>query len=195
MSESKALLRKRLIQEREVLSPKEVERRSLRVFKTFENNLDRILPPSFSTVALYYSVRGEVDTRIFFDFFLSKGKTCLFPKIEKSKMSFYEVKDWADLRDGSFGIAEPLVTPDAAPIKPDVLIVPGVGFARNGHRLGFGAGFYDRTIDAWTTASGHDSVVLIGVAYDFQLIEDFPHEAHDHPMDFVLLEDQLIVKE
>ncbi len=64
---------------------------------------------------------------------------------------------------------------------PTLLLVPLLAFDRNGHRLGYGGGFYDRTLDAL-------QVPAIGIAYAGQEVSSIPHEAHDRRLDGILTE-------
>jgi 5-formyltetrahydrofolate cyclo-ligase len=66
-----------------------------------------------------------------------------------------------------------------------VLLVPLMAFDRQGFRLGYGGGFYDRTLEKLRAKK---KVIAIGVAYAAQEIEQVPHDAHDQPLDFVMTE-------
>jgi 5-formyltetrahydrofolate cyclo-ligase len=78
------------------------------------------------------------------------------------------------------------VPPDSAPeVRPDVLLVPMLAFDRAGFRLGYGGGFYDRTLSALRASK---PVVAVGVAFAGQEIPEVPREAHDEPLDWILTE-------
>ena len=78
------------------------------------------------------------------------------------------------------------VPPDSAPeVEPDVLLVPMLAFDRSGFRLGYGGGFYDRTLSALRAAK---PVVAVGVAFAGQEMAEVPREAHDEPLDWILTE-------
>ena len=86
------------------------------------------------------------------------------------------------LAPGAFGIHEPLdIWPRA---MPDLLLVPLLAFDAAGHRLGYGGGFYDRTLALL-------KVPAIGIAYAGQEVASLPHEAHDRTLDMVLTEQGL----
>jgi 5-formyltetrahydrofolate cyclo-ligase len=87
---------------------------------------------------------------------------------------------------GPLGILEP--SPDAAEIVPDIVLVPLAAFDRSGHRIGYGAGHYDRTL-----ARLRDSkkIIAIGLAFAVQEIETIPALPHDVALDYVLTETQL----
>jgi 5-formyltetrahydrofolate cyclo-ligase len=78
-------------------------------------------------------------------------------------------------------IAEPL--PDKPVLEPDVVLVPLLAFDAAGHRLGYGGGFYDRTLARLRTIK---PVVAVGVAYDELKVDAVPHRSYDQPLDWVL---------
>ena len=85
------------------------------------------------------------------------------------------------LRRGPMGIMEPVDAEIVPPEKVCAWIVPGLAFTRDGRRLGYGGGWYDRFL----AAASKDSVKL-GVAYSFQIVEDLPAEPHDIPLTAVV---------
>jgi 5-formyltetrahydrofolate cyclo-ligase len=89
---------------------------------------------------------------------------------------------------GRLGIGEPV--PDAAAVSPDVLFIPLAVFDRRGHRIGYGAGHYDRTLAALKT---HKSICTIGVAYAAQEVLFVPSEAHDEPLDLIVTERETLL--
>ena len=91
------------------------------------------------------------------------------------------------LRSGQWGIREPM--PDAPEVAPDILIVPLAAFDRQGHRIGFGAGYYDMTINALRRQK---SVTAVGIAFAAQEIPLVPATERDARLDLVLTEHELI---
>ena len=92
----------------------------------------------------------------------------------------------AALVPGAFGISEPSAT--AAEVVPDIVLVPLVAFDRAGHRIGYGAGYYDRTLEALRR---HKTLVAIGLAFTVQEIPQVPALPHDVRLDYVLTETDL----
>jgi 5-formyltetrahydrofolate cyclo-ligase len=88
---------------------------------------------------------------------------------------------------GQWGIREPVA--EAAEVAPDILIVPLAAFDRHGHRIGFGAGYYDMTIGA---LRAHKKVTAIGIAFAAQEIERVPATDRDARLDFMLTEREVI---
>jgi 5-formyltetrahydrofolate cyclo-ligase len=80
-----------------------------------------------------------------------------------------------------WGIAEPL--PDKPVLEPDVVLVPLLAFDATGYRLGYGGGFYDRTLARLRATK---PVIAIGVAYDELKVDAVPHQVYDQPLDWVL---------
>jgi 5-formyltetrahydrofolate cyclo-ligase len=77
---------------------------------------------------------------------------------------------------------------DSAPeVLPDVLLVPMLAFDRKGFRLGYGGGFYDRTLEKLRELK---TVVAIGVAYHAQMVDEVPVGIHDAPLDYVMTEQE-----
>ena len=94
---------------------------------------------------------------------------------------FREWKPGDPTRDAVWGIHEPL--PSAPPVAPDVLLVPLLAFDDRGYRLGYGGGFYDRTIAG---LRARQPVVAIGLAFDEQRVDAVPHSDNDERLDWVL---------
>src|SRR5665811_2409787 len=93
----------------------------------------------------------------------------------------------APLKAGQWGIREP--TPEAAEVAPDILIVPLACFDRTGHRIGYGAGYYDMTINALRAKK---PVIAIGIAFAAQEIPKVPATERDARLDLVLTERETI---
>jgi 5-formyltetrahydrofolate cyclo-ligase len=91
------------------------------------------------------------------------------------------------LKAGQWGIREPM--PEAPEVKPGILIVPLAAFDRAGHRIGYGAGYYDMTIKALRATK---KVIAIGIAFAAQEILKAPATEHDAPLDLVLTEREVI---
>jgi len=93
----------------------------------------------------------------------------------------------APLKSGQWGIREPL--PEAGEVAPDILIVPLACFDRQGHRIGYGAGYYDMTINA---LRARKKVIAIGIAFAAQEIPKVPATERDARLDLVLTEREVI---
>jgi 5-formyltetrahydrofolate cyclo-ligase len=92
------------------------------------------------------------------------------------------------LASGVWGIREP--PPEAAEVFPDILLVPLLAFDRRGHRLGYGAGYYDMTI---ATLRARKPITAVGIAYAQQEISEVPTTPRDARLDLVLTENEVII--
>jgi len=95
---------------------------------------------------------------------------------------------WGEpLVSGVWGIREP--APDAPEVQPDILLVPLLAFDRSGHRIGYGAGYYDLTI---AQLRANKPIIALGIAFAAQEIECVPRTARDAQLDLVLTENETI---
>src|SRR5262249_597497 len=139
-----------------------------------------------SRVVLYRATDGEVATEPLADAARTVGKRIFYPSVVDSGLQFLEDQGhgW---RPGEWGIPEPISDQNLGAIQRDTLVVvPGVAFDLNGHRLGRGRGAYDRTL-------GRDAAaVRIGLAYEFQIVPLLPCAPWDVPMDAVVTNARVI---
>lgn len=132
------------------------------------------------TVAAYMALPGEVDLQ---ELFQTVDKDWVFPRVNGEHLHFYRVRNFqTDMQIGAFGILEPKdgleeVSADAI----DIFLCPGLGFDRQGGRLGRGKGFYDRMLE-----KAKPSAIKIGVCYPFQIVDRITMETHDVRMDKVV---------
>lgn len=136
------------------------------------------------------AVDGEVETREIVREGLERGMRVLCPRVRWSPrgLDTFEIRSLDDLEEGERGLAEP--APDrarrVAPGTPiDLVVVPGIAFDREGRRIGYGAGFYDRFL-AETDAP------RVALAYSLQVIDAVPAEPHDEPVDWIVTEEETI---
>jgi 5-formyltetrahydrofolate cyclo-ligase len=147
--------------------------------------------PQFSrarSIALYAAIKGEVGTELLCEAADRQGKAVLFPAVSGHSLEFRQWSHSAAMVVGRFGIAEPGADAKVwAPEQIDLVVVPGVAFDRRGHRIGYGKGYYDRTLHL---LEGKDR--LFGLCYDFQLIDEIPEIPHDVRMDGVVTEHRVL---
>jgi 5-formyltetrahydrofolate cyclo-ligase len=136
----------------------------------------------------FFPIRSEADIRPLMHRLKQRGaRLCLPVVLDKQTIVFREIADGMPMVDTGFGTSGP--GSDATEVDPDLLLVPLSAFDARGHRIGYGAGHYDRAI-ARLLARGRVPR-LIGIAFDCQEIEAVPSEAHDVPLDAVLTESGL----
>lgn len=180
---NKAEIRQEWLYWRDGLSLLERQRRSLQIRQTLLG-LEKIRKAR--RVMLFASMGSEVDTWGLAADLLQQDKQLFFPKTywqERAIKAFAVQNLTADLRLGRFGVQEP--SSDAvmcSPAELDVILLPGLAFSKNGCRIGYGAGLYDRFLAS--SSSYH-----VAVSFFEQLLSQIPCEAHDVRYD-VLVTDQ-----
>jgi len=131
-------------------------------------------------VLLYWSMEDEVQTHDFVEKWY-KSKTILLPCVDGDDLRLRQYTGADCMREGEqFGIGEPTGEEYTDLESVDAIIVPGVAFDKEGHRMGRGRGFYDRLLKSTPNA------YKIGVCFDFQMVENVPVEPHDVMMDRVV---------
>lgn len=135
-------------------------------------------------IAGYSAIRGEMDMAGVMAELKKQGRYVALPVVDKENKALIFKEYAAELVSGSYGIAVPALS--AKIVKPMVLLVPLLAFDRKGHRLGYGAGYYDRAIAA-LRADGAP-LKAIGIAYACQEITEIPVEPHDEMLDAVVTE-------
>lgn len=183
---AKTLVRREMLAKRRALAPEAVASASAVVTRGV------LALPQWAaarTVLLYWPVRNEVDIRALAERALAEGRTLLLPRCRPGMAGLVDlgrIENLSELVPGCFGIPEPAAAICHPPesFQPDFIGVPGVAFDRAGRRLGFGGGYYDRLLAV--PSMGHAAVV--GLAYDFQVVERLPVEEWDRPMDILVTE-------
>ena len=125
-----------------------------------------------SAVYVYMDCKGEVSTRPLIEAAWKAGKKVAAPRVNGKEMTYYYIRSYEDLAPGYYDIPEP-VTQEAGDDEKALLIVPGVAFDAARHRCGYGGGFYDRYLAA------HKEHVTAAVAFEFQMMDEVPVQAHD----------------
>jgi 5-formyltetrahydrofolate cyclo-ligase len=144
-------------------------------------------------IASYLAFDNEVDLTPLHQQCWSAGKRLFFPRvIGRQKMEFARCEGPGELRVGRFGIQEPTgETTSLATI--DAILIPGLAFDRQGGRLGFGAGFYDRALQPLMSATPVQRAVLIGVGYSWQVSHELlPTSNLDVALDRIATEEGVV---
>jgi len=138
----------------------------------------------------YWPIRSEVDPRPLMRRLLKRGQDVALSQILHPKLSWRLWRPGDPLIKGGFGVREP--GPDAPECFPVALLVPLAAFDRNGGRVGYGKGHFDRSIAA---LSELHPVLTVGLAYAAQEIARAPREAHDRRLDLIVTEAEVIAAE
>lgn len=137
----------------------------------------------------YMPVRNEADIRPVLKRALSMGKLVALPRVSGETMEFYRINSFQDLETGSFHVLEPKAECKLF-LGTGMMILPLVVFDREGRRIGYGKGYYDRYISSHKTEKNGPEV-LVGAAYKMQGVEKIPYEEHDYPLDYIATETEL----
>jgi len=136
-------------------------------------------------VSGFWPIRSEIDPRPLMANLQQRGvRLCLPVVLHKSTIIFRDLVRGAPLIKAGFGTVGPGV--DAETLNPTIMLIPLAAFDKNGGRLGYGAGHYDRAIDK-LISSGHRAK-LIGVAFSIQMVDMVPTEPHDQQLDMIITE-------
>lgn len=183
MKNKKMLMRKVFLEKRGSIDPDQKKQLDDEILKNFTN---RLFYKEAENIFIFVSFDNEVDTHGIITKALEEGKKIYVPKI-KSKdrgMEIFRIKSMDDLEEGYFGVLEPLdesekITGDDL----DLIVVPGIAFDREGHRLGYGGGFYDRFFQNLTK-----EIPKIALGYNVQVAEEIVREKHDEKINGLITE-------
>lgn len=178
LAEEKKALRQHVRALKRTFTPQQLDEKSLaavtrlKALKAFRDA---------KTVMLYYSLPDEVNTHTLV-VEMAKEKHVILPTVVGDDIIPVEFRPETQMREGDFHILEPEA--DRYDGSYDLIVVPGMAFDADGHRLGRGKGYYDRFLEQ------HPEVPTIGLCFDFQLMEHVPAESFDKPMNLVLYNEQ-----
>jgi 5-formyltetrahydrofolate cyclo-ligase len=140
------------------------------------------------TVSGFWPMRSEADIRPLMFALREMGARLALPAIlDKTTIVFRALVRGAEMIDMGFGTVGP--GPEAEDLDPSLMLVPLAAFDGRGHRIGYGAGYYDRAITRLIERGLRPR--LLGIAFDCQRVEAVPDEAHDVALDAILTESGL----
>lgn len=148
--------------------------------------LSAVEVPAGAPVSGFWPMGEEIDPVPTLEALYTRGHPIGLPTMpgKHRPLAFRAWRPGLDLQDGGFGTRVP--PPEAAPVTPRVLLVPLLVFDRAGYRLGYGGGFYDRTLAE--LRAGDPRTLAVGVAYAGQEVDAVPHDANDQRLDAVITE-------
>ena len=153
------------------------------------NNLQKIEEfVKADIVLLYYPTKNEISPLPLFEICLKMGKTVAFPVCQKESttLMFKKVTSLDMLSPSSFGIFEPNEECEIIiPTEKTICITPALLFSKDGHRLGYGKGYYDRFLKDFNGIS-------VGFSYSDCVLDFIPHDAHDIPLDMIITESEVL---
>lgn len=133
-----------------------------------------------TTLYGYLPYNQEVRTVPLLEQALADGKRVAVPKVYGEEMKFIYLTDLSQVSKGYAGIPEPIADGPVAEDPTALVLMPGLAFDRQGHRIGYGGGFYDKFL---SREPNHPTTAL---CYEFQLVEHLETEAFDIPVDQVI---------
>jgi 5-formyltetrahydrofolate cyclo-ligase len=136
----------------------------------------------------FWPIRSEIDPRPAMLRFSALNVPLALPVVTGSELVFRHWQPGEILKSGPFGLSEPFDTAEA--LDPSAMIVPLSAFDRRGHRIGYGAGFYDKAISRLASLT---RPFTIGVGFSVQEINNVPDEAHDIPLDLIITENEIVI--
>ena len=132
------------------------------------------------TIYGYLPYNQEVRTTAMLQRALEDGKKVAVPKCYGDEMRFIYLENLSQVEKGYCGIPEPIEDGPVADDPNALVLMPGLAFTKEGLRMGYGGGFYDKFL---ASEPGHPTLAL---CYDFQMVEHIPTNAYDVPVDVVL---------
>ncbi|MFT8570292.1 MAG: 5-formyltetrahydrofolate cyclo-ligase [Leuconostoc pseudomesenteroides] len=165
--------------QKEALKTLSIHQKQMESHQLYQLLLETAAWQEAGTIAVTLSMPLELDTAPIIEAAWSANKKTVVPKIVHHQMIFVPFDDASNLQTGQLSIREP-VTDSAVPEnKIDLVIVPGLAFTKNGARLGFGAGYYDRFLENYTGKT-------VALALSRQVKNALPIESHDQRIQEVL---------
>lgn len=176
-------IRREIKEKKRQMSLEEISNKSEQIFVKLEQ---LSLWKEADVIFSYVSYNQEVATRIPMEKWLQNGKKLAVPKVVGEEMSFFFISSLNELKKGYQGILEP-VTQECADGKSGIILLPGLAFDSQFHRLGYGGGFYDRYLNKYRNVK----FINIALAYEYQIYEEIPSEPHDQLVDMIITEQSL----
>lgn len=174
---NKQELRRTVRQRKRAMTEEEIVMRSEKLAELFTAS------PAYRDAATLYGYmpyNQEVRTVPMMRRALLDGKRVAVPKVYGDEMKFIYITDFDGMEKSEFGIPEPVADDPVAEDKTALVLMPGLAFDAEGHRIGYGGGFYDKFLEA---EPNHPTLAL---CYEFQMFPKLETDEHDIPVDTVL---------
>lgn len=178
---SKQALRRELLSSRRSMDKSTKKKYDDSIHTKLTELIGKIAPRQ---ILCYVSTEIEVETTEFLREMLLKGKTVYAPRCENGIMRFFRIHDLSELKKGAFGILEPIGSEEFSEDRDSVCITPALSFSRDGYRLGYGGGYYDRFFQSYGGLS-------VGICYD-SFLRELPREDFDRPVRILVTEKEII---
>lgn len=139
----------------------------------------------------YISFGNEIDTKEFIKYALNDGKEIYVPKTDKvnKEMMAVRIHSLDNMIEDNWGILEPKYIDEEKICEDfDLIIIPGLAFDRNGNRIGYGGGYYDKYFSKIKNINNK-----VALAYDFQILDNIQSEIHDIKVDYIISNNETII--
>ncbi len=173
----KKTLRAKIREQKRAMTEEDICARSEKLGQLFAAST---LYKQAKTIYGYLPYNQEVRTVPMLEQALKDGKKVAVPKVYGDEMKFVYLTDLTQVEKGYAGIPEPVADGPVAEDKTALVLMPGLAFDEEGHRMGYGGGFYDKFLAA---EPEHPTLAL---CYAFQMVQELPTEEFDIPVDCVL---------
>ena len=173
----KKALRAEIRAQKRAMTAQEIEEKSAALAIAFYETAEY---KNAKTIYGYLPYNQEVRTTQMLAHALADGKQVAVPKVYGDEMKFILLSDLSQVAKGYAGIPEPIADGPVAADPTALVLMPGLAFDPEGHRLGYGGGFYDKFLAA---EPDHPTLAL---CYDFQMLPHLDTESYDIPVDRVL---------
>ena len=173
----KKTLRAEIRAKKRAMTAQEIEEKSAALAEAFYKTAEY---KNAKTIYGYLPYNQEVRTTQMLAHALADGKQVAVPKVYGDEMKFILLSDLSQVAKGYAGIPEPIADGPVAADPTALVLMPGLAFDPEGHRLGYGGGFYDKFLAA---EPDHPTLAL---CYDFQMLPHLDTESYDIPVDRVL---------
>ena len=170
-------LRKKIREQKRAMTLERIEEASRKLGELFRATE---LYRNAKTIYGYLPYNQEVRTVPMLEQALADGKRVAVPKVYGDEMKFIYLTDLTQVAEGYAGIPEPVADGPVADDPTALVLMPGLAFDKEGHRIGYGGGFYDKFL---AQEPNHPTIAL---CYDFQMLGQLPTEEFDIPVDCVL---------
>lgn len=190
---TKDKLRKKYISKRQALSSTLINKKS----SIITNKLDTYIQENnYDNIMIFVSFKNEIHTHDLIKKWLTDSENNIYvPYIDNNKhqMSISKIKDFEkDLERGVYNILEPTVDiKDEEEIYDlDIIVVPGLIYSKDGYRIGYGGGYYDKFLSGVS-----NEVKKVGIVYSDFVVDELPVDEHDLPVDLIMTEREIIIPE
>jgi len=173
----KKSLRKKIREQKRAMTPEQIQQISEKLGELFRASEQY---RNAKTIYGYLPYNQEVRTVPMLQRALDEGKKVAVPKVYGDEMRFIYLNDLNRVEKSDYGIPEPIEDGPVADDETALVLMPGLAFDKEGHRIGYGGGYYDKFLAAEPT---HPTLAL---CYEFQMVEQLPTEEFDIPVDCVI---------